>query len=597
MPDGAAIRYEVRAPNPSDHRAGVVLTVDGVGPGPVEVVLPSWIPGSYWIQDKVRNLSDLRANPTGAPGPLSVRRLAKDRWRVDPGGHGSIEIRYSVYGNEVRSGLLDVTPEHLFLSSGFVLPFVEGRRNEPHDVALVVPPEWTVHTELPEVGRHPSTFRAADFDELIDSPIDAGRPETFTIHPAGIPHHIVLCGAAGGYEPHRLQEDLGKIVEAAIRMFGESPVPSYTFFYHFTDSPGNGLEHARSNSCVFPFTIFRPESAYRYFLRVTAHEYLHLYNVKRIRPTALQPFDLTREGYTRLLWAMEGTTDYLSLLTLLRAGRIGPARYLTTVADEVRMYRDRPGRLHQSLEESSLAAWVDFYRYFEETPNRSISYYLKGDLVSLCLDLHIRHETASQHSVESAWRELWRSHGRELRGVEEDELERLLGRSTGLDLGRFFDDHVRGTGEVDFETYFGFAGLSLEPPPKTRKADDDADAGSLGIDVEPSGGLARITVVRDGGPGRRAGLSPGDEIVAFDGGKVTFDQLSKALERAPAGTKVDVSVFRRSRLRTIPVVLGEAPAKELRLGPAKSATPDAKKLYESWLGEAWSPPKPSEPTG
>ncbi|MCI4327368.1 MAG: PDZ domain-containing protein [Thermoplasmata archaeon] len=591
MTEPAALHYEIRASNPSDHRADVVLTIRGAGASPLELVVPSWIPGSYWIQDRVRNLSGVRANPSGGADPLPVRRLAKDRWRVEPGGHDSIEVHYSVYGNELRTALLDVTPEHLFVAAGFLFPYVEGRRDEPHDVAVVVPAEWSVRAELPEVGRHPPTFRAADYDELVDSPIDAGRPDAYTIHPAGIPHHIVFCGAGGNYEPHRVQDDVGKIVEATIRMFGESPVPSFTMFYHLTDRPSNGLEHARSFACALPPTSFRPESRYRDFLHLTSHEYLHLYNVKRIRPKAFDRFDYTRETYTRLLWAMEGTTDYLSYLILLRAGRIGVPRYLTHVAEKIHLYRSGAGRLHQSLEQASLVAWVDFYRRFEESPNRSISYYLKGDLVSLCLDLELRSATAGEHSVETAWREIWRSHGRSRIGLEEDELPTLLTRATGVDVGPFFDAYIRGTTEVDFERYLGLAGLELTSKSMPRKPDDDAEPGYLGVETETAGGLARLTVVRDGGPGRRAGLSPGDEVVAIDGGKVTYDQFPKALERSPPGTRVEIAVFRRGRLTTVPVVLGVAPPKELLIGPVRETNANARKVHESWLGIPWAPSK------
>jgi predicted metalloprotease with PDZ domain len=596
MTERAAIHYEIRAPTPADHRADVVLTIRGAGSGPLELVVPSWVPGSYWIQDRVRNLSDVRANAAGATDTLPIRRLGKDRWRIETDGRDSIEVQYSVYGNELRTALLDVTPEHLFVAAGFALPYVEGRRNEPHDVALVVPAEWTVHTGLAEVGRHPPTFRAADYDELVDSPIDAGRPDTYTIHPAGIPHHIVFCGAGGNYEPHRVQVDVGQIVEATVRLFGESPVPSFTLLYHLTDRPTQGLEHAGSFACVLSPTSFRPESKYREFLHLTSHEYLHLYNVKRIRPKAFDPFDYTREAYTRLLWAMEGTTDYLSLLILLRAGRIGPPRYLTQVAEEIRTYRAGSGRLHQSLEEASLTAWVDFYRRYEESPNRSISYYLKGNLVSLCLDLELRSATAGEHSIETAWRELWRSHGRTRIGLGEDELPAVLQRATGVDVGPFFDAYVRGTVEVDFERYLGLAGLELAAKPMPRKPDDDAVPGYLGVETESAGGLTRLTVVRDGGPGRRAGLSPGDEVVAIDGGKVTFDMFPKALERSPPGTRVELAVFRRGRLITVPVTLGESPPKELAIVPVREANAPARKVFESWLGIPWAPPKaPNEP--
>ncbi|MCI4329771.1 MAG: PDZ domain-containing protein, partial [Thermoplasmata archaeon] len=573
MPEPPRIRYEVRAPTPSDHRIEVRMTVDGVVGGAFDVVFPSWVPGSYWIQDRVRNVSGLDARVPGSDATLPVHRTEKARWRVASGEHPSVEVRFTVYGNEPRTSLLDVTSEHLFLGAGFALPYVEGRSTEPFDLVLSLPPDWTIHTELPEVTRHPPTFRASGFDELVDSPVDAGHAESFVIHPLGIPHRIVLCGAGGNYEADRLQRDIGRVVEASVRLFGDSPLPSYTFFYHLTHAVWAGLEHARSNHCVFPRSGFRTPSQYRTFLRLTAHEYLHLYNVKRIHPKAFDPFDYTRETYTRLLWAMEGTTDYLAWLVLIRAGLTSPERALTDLAEKIRRYRATPGRLRQSLEDASVAAWVDFYHGDEETPNRSISYYLKGELVSLCLDLELRAQTQAASSIESVWRELWTSYGKTNRGLEEDELPGVIERVTGVHVDEFFRDYIAGTKEVDFERYFGLAGLALRPRSGPRRPDDDPEPGYLGVDTENANGSVRVTSVRDGSPGRRAGLSPLDEIVAVDGSRISFDDWTKVLGRYAPGSPLELTVFRRGRLRSVPAVAGESPPKELSILPEKEASP------------------------
>jgi predicted metalloprotease with PDZ domain len=595
MTDPPQIRYEIRAPHPSDHRIVVTVHVGGLTGAPFEIVFPSWIPGSYWIQDRVRNVSDLSARAAGHPDPLPLRRTEKARWRIEPGSHAAAEVEFTEYANELRSGGLDVSDEHVFLGTGFALPYVEGRRSEPLDVVFGTSPDWTVHTELPQVGRHPPTFRAADYDELVDSPFDVGRAPSFPIHPLGVPHRLVLCGSGGNYEPHRLQTDVGRIVEASIRLFGDSPVPSYTFFYHLTSGNASGLEHLRSSSCLVPRTAFRTPSEYRNVLSLTAHEYLHLYNVKRIHPKAFDPFDYTRETYTRLLWAMEGTTDYLTWIVLRRAELISPERALSDLAELIRRYRDLPGRLRQSLEEASLAAWVDFYHPEEETPNRSISYYLKGKLVSLCLDLELRSRTGNASSLESVWRELWTAYGRERRGLGESELPEVVERVTGIDVPGFFADYVAGTKEVDFERFFGLAGLTLRARAMPRRPDDDPNPGYLGTEVENSSGQVKVTAVRDGSPGRAAGLSPGDEVVAVDGGRVRFDDWTKALGRYLPGSPLELTVFRRGRLATVSVVAGESPPKELAITPDPDAAGAAKAVYGTWMGAPWTPPKPNPP--
>jgi predicted metalloprotease with PDZ domain len=342
-------------------------------------------------------------------------------------------------------------------------------------------------------------------------------------------------------------------------------------------------------------TAFRVPSQYRVVLSVTAHEYLHLYNVKRIHPKAFDPFDYTRETYTRLLWAMEGTTDYLTWLVLRRAELTSPDRALSDLAEKIRRYRDVPGRLHQSLEEASLAAWVDLYHWEEETPNRSISYYLGGELVSLCLDLELRSRTANASSLEAVWRELWASYRRDKGGLGETELPEAIQRVTGVDVRGFFSDHIAGTKEVDFERFLALAGLALQTRPMPRRPDDDPNPGYLGVEVENASGRAKITAVRDGTPGRAAGLSPGDEVVALDGNRVRFDDWTKALGRYLPGSSLELTVFRRARLATVPVVVGESPPRELAIVAVPDASPAAKAVYGTWVGAPWSPPKPTPP--
>ncbi len=333
-----------------------------------------------------------------------------------------MEVLYQVYGHALVTEGFDVTPEHLFLNAALGLPYVDGHQEDPYEVVLHVPSEWRVYTELARVAESPTRLRARNYDELVDSPIDCGQPVELGFHADGVPHSIVLCGTGGNYEPHRLEEDLRKIVEAAHRIIGEPPSPHYTFFYHLTDVRDGGLEHTSSNSCVIPRNMFQPASSYRGFLALTSHEYFHAYNVKRIRPAALGPFDYTREMYTKLLWWMEGTTDYYGWIVLRRAGLLTPARSLEELAKLGTKLLQIPGRRVQSIEESSWLAWIDYYRPQENTPNRSVSYYDKGFLVSWALDLEIRTRTENRASLDDVVRALWKEYGRPGVGVPEDAL-------------------------------------------------------------------------------------------------------------------------------------------------------------------------------
>lgn len=574
------------------------MAIPGIASPTIDVVLPSWIPGSYNIQDPSRTVRDVRARGADAGPSLPVERIDKARWRVTTQGLTSVEVTYIVYGHRMENDWLDVTPEHLFLNAAVCLPYVDGRKDEPYELALILPPDWKVFTELAPVGPSPARFRARDYDELVDSPVDCGTPVELQTTAAGVPHRIVLCGHGGNYEAHRLEEDVRRIAEASIRLFGESPVAHYTFFYHLNDIPDGGLEHRFSSSMVVPRSCFKPESLYRHFLLVTAHEYLHLYNVKRLRPKVLGPFDYTRENYTRLLWAMEGTTDYYAHLILRRAGLVGPAKTLERLAKEVAVYLKTPGRAVLDLETASFQTWVDLYRWYEETPNQSVSYYRKGLLVSLCLDLEIRHRTENRQSLDTVFRSLWREFGAPGRGLEEDGLEPALERYTGLELAPFFAKYVRGTEEIDFGAFARYAGLSFGEKPRPSEPEEDEPAGHLSVEFEEHRGSVRLTQVLDGGAGRRAGLSPGDEVVAMNGERVHFADFTKRLESFPAGSEVTFSVFRRGWLTSVKGSMGKAPPEKYQFSPVANATPLERAIYEEWLAAKWEAPKaePSSPT-
>jgi len=588
------IAYTVRAVTPGEHRAQFSIDLDGVSSRFLDLVLPSWVPGFYVIFNFSRGVRDLtaRRGPDGAS--LSTERVGKARWRISTEGVPRVHVEYTVYGHQLATAeAFDLTPQHLFLNPGVCLPYVDGHLSEPATVTLDLPADWIVVTELEEVGRVPPQYRARDYDELVDSPIDAGRPVVLTVRPKGIPHRITLCGDGGNYDPRTLEEDISKIVEASVALVGDAPpVSRFTFFYHLTSGPGDGLEHAFSTSIVTDRDGFRPVESYRRFLYLTAHEYLHLYNVKRIRPKVLGPFDYTRENYTRLLWWMEGTTDYFTYLVLRRAGLYTPAQFLEQRAKVVKEYLETPGRNRISLEESSLITWVDYYQPFEETPNQSVSYYRKGDLVSMCLDLEIRHRSEGRASLETVLRLLWKEYGKVGRGLEEDELLPVVNRATGLDLTSFFDRFVRGTEELDLPAYARHAGLVLAPKAKRPDEAEEPEPGDLGVAVEDVGGLARVRHSFVGRPGRAAGLTPGDEIIALNGAKVLYADLGKTLEKFPAGTPVEVTVFRRGYLHRVPLTTGTAPPPKWAFTSADSPSELERKVYESWVGTAWVPRSP-----
>ncbi len=586
------IRYRLDARAPEGHRVAVAIDLTDVTAPTLDLIWPSWVPGSYHLVNYVRGVRGMTARAADGSATLPIERVEPERWRVTTRGVRNLSVQYTVYGHQMIDEALDVTSDHLFLNAALAFPWVDGHLQDPVELQLQLPSDWRVVTELEAAGGAPHTYRAPNYDAFVDSPLDAGHPLVLTIRPGGIPHRICLCGEGGNYESHRLEEDLGKIVDASTKLIGESPLTSYTFFVHVNDVPDGALEHATSNSAVVHRRIFVPAERYEIFLATQSHEYFHLWNVKRIRPKVLGPFDYTKAVPTGLLWWMEGTTDYFSDLILRRADLLSTRKYLEAAAEIARRFLSFPGRNAISVEELSRIAWVDLYQPFEETPNQSTSYYTKGYLVSLALDLEIRHRTETKASLETVVRRLWTEYGKPGRGLEEGEIQAVAERATGLELGDFFDRYVRGTTELDLDRFAQLAGLTFGPRPKPPD-DDSPEPGYLGIRFDDAGGWARITHVLLDTPGYRAGLSPGDEIVALNGAKIPYAKFEKELESFPPGTPVDVTLFRRGYLRHVAATTGTSPPKKYRFASREGADALAQKVHQDWLGTAWEAPKPN----
>jgi predicted metalloprotease with PDZ domain len=588
------IVYELSCERPHEHVANVVVRITENDQPQVDLVLPSWVPGSYWIQNQAKFLRRFSASASEDGRSLPVERVDKGRWRIGTGSVAGVEARYEIYGHDLRTESVDVNSDHLFLTGILAFPYVDGAKDLPCEVVLHLPPGWKVFTELKEIGKNPPRFRAENYDVLVDSPIDCGHPAELTLMASGIPHRIVLCGEGGNAEPHRLEADVTRFVETTIRLFGDSPLEHYTFFLHLTDEPDGGLEHLTSNSAVVSRNTFRPKSSYQRLLVLLCHEYFHLYNVKRIRPKVLGPFDYTKEVYTHLLWLMEGTTDYYAYL-LLRRAQLRPAKhYLEKLGERIQRYLAIPGRAVRSLEESSFLSWIDLYLPYEDSRNQSVSYYTKGDLVSLALDLEIRHRTEDHHSLDDVMRHLWRNYGKLGRGLEEHEMPGIVQAETGVDVSDFFRRYVEGTEEIDFARFLRYAGIKFHPKEPKPEPGDDEEAGYLGVEFTDDAGRPKIRSVLDGGPARRAGLSPGDEIVALNGARVTFSEFEKSLKRFPAGSTIEVSLFRRGWLTRLPLVTGKAPPEKYLLTPIETPSPLERGIYESWLDAKWEAPKKAD---
>ncbi len=558
-PSDETLSYQVRPLAPERHLFEVSLVFQARAQGPIRLSMPAWIPGSYMIRDFARNLIRIQAED-GAGRALPLLKLDKQTWELTPEatGLGPIRVRWEVFALDasVRAAWLDTTRGYFNGPSIFLR--VVGREDSPCRVELLPPPGddaeiWRVATSLAPLEAAPGGFgsyQAEDYADLIDHPVEMGRFERVELAVNGVPHAMAITGRHRT-DQARLARDLTRICECHSALFGELPVDRYLFLTWCTADAFGGLEHRYSTSLMCPRDALEvraeePASeSYRRFLGLCSHEYFHLWNVKRIRPRALMETDLSREAHTRLLWAFEGITSYYDDLALVRSGCIDLPAYLQLLAELITRVMRTPGRLVQTLAESSFDAWTKLYKQDANAPNAIISYYAKGALTALALDLKLRSETGGRCSLDQVMRMLWERHGRTGIGVPERGIEQIAEEVSGLSLGEFFEQALDTTRDLDLAGPLAALGIELRLRPQTGPKDaggfverfEPAEAGpTLAVRLTPGVREALIQNVITGGAGERAGLCPGDLIVAADGFKANAENLAALVAAAARDT-------------------------------------------------------------
>jgi predicted metalloprotease with PDZ domain len=480
---------------------------------------------------------------------------------------------------------------------------VLGREHAPCELEIVLPRgaryrNWRVATAMPRKGAKPygfGSYAAADYDELIDHPVEMGTFTLASFRACGVPHDVAITGRHAA-DTRRLRRDLKRVCEHHIRFFGEpAPMKRYVFLVTAVGEGYGGLEHRASTALLCSRDDLPREGEtevterYRTFLGLASHEYFHAWNVKRIKPAAFAPCDLDRENYTALLWAFEGITSYYDDLALVRCGLIEKKDYLELLGRSITTHLRTPGRAKQSLAESSFDAWIKYYRQDENSPNAAVSYYAKGSLVALCLDLLIRDKTRGRKSLDDVMRVLWRRHGLSGAGVEEDGIERLAEEATGLKLKRYFDDWLRSTRELPLKTLLAAHGAAMELRPaesaqdkggRPARSKNAAGLAMLGLRARAQGDDTAVTHVLEGGAAQEAGIAAGDLIVAVDGLRPGQAGLDAALAKRRAGERVGIHAFRRDELMSFEARLRRADTDTCVLAGSGGAR---RRSLERWL--------------
>jgi predicted metalloprotease with PDZ domain len=601
------ITYRVAMGAPQDHEFEIEMQVPALPErDQVEIVFPAWAPGSYLVRDFVRHVYRLAITDERGRA-LEQQRLDKQRWRVRTGGR-AFRVRYRVFAFEasVRTSFLD--DSHAYWNGTSLFFFVEGEIDRPCRVVVDLPPGlgWRVTTALPRApGRN--AYAAASFDELCDSPFEVGRHELHRFRAGGADFELALYGRSNA-DPARLTDILRRVVMATRRIFGGFPFDRYLFIVHALPVGSGGLEHRASVTMDIAGLAFEDQVSYQRFADLAAHEFFHVWNVKRIRDAVLGPFDYTRENYTRLLWLHEGFTDYLANIIILRAGVTRERDFWRWIAEDWPKYASRPGRSETPLSELSFEAWIKLYKPVENHVNRSVSYYEKGLWAGMALDLTLRLASGGARGLPELFRLLWDDFGRRERPISEADVRAAAAALAGRRLDDFFARYIHGTDELPLPRLWRRAGLTLRERPEWDERDrppadrDPVRSGRArawsGIALYPDRSLVRTVV--PGSPAWQAGLTFNDEIVAVDGCRVNAATVGKRIGDRRPGQRARIAYFRRDLLEEATLTLAESPERRLSIAPDPRASHAARAVRDGWLGAGGaisrgSPRPPSRP--
>ena len=576
------IRYTLRFPAPQTHYVEVSAVVPTGGRPEVELMMAVWTPGSYLVREYARHVEAVAA--TGANGvALAVDKSDKNRWLIQTGGAATIAFDYRVYSREMSVRTNWVESEFALLNGAPTFMTLPEDLSRPHEVIIEPAAGWRRSlTGLPELGGGEHRYRAPDFDTLVDSPILVGNPDVYEFTVDGKQHYLVNQGEAGVFDGARAATDLETLVRAHREFWGSLPYDKYLFINMITES-GGGLEHKNSTLLMSSRWVTRTRRTYLAWLDLASHEFFHAWNVKRLRPLALGPFDYENENFTRSLWMVEGITDYYAALVLHRAGLSTRDELLDALSDQIEGLQTTPGRLVQSVEMASFDAWIKYYRPNENSLNTAVSYYTKGTVLAFLLDAEVRRATGGARSLDDVMRTAFERFSGP-RGFTPDDFRAAVEETAGTDLASFWATAVEGTAELDYEGALETLGLRFRPV--EAAGTDRPGSAWLGVATRNDSGRLIVSQVRRDGPALGAGLNVDDEILAIDDFRVRADRLANRLEQYRPGDTVTFLVARREQLLRIEITFDAQPGRRWRLELRPGAGETAERMRASWLGSA-----------
>ncbi|MBZ5551538.1 MAG: PDZ domain-containing protein [Acidobacteriia bacterium] len=590
-----SIHYRLAMPQPSSHFFVVTIIVEQVAAPALDFQMPAWSPGRYVIYDFAHNVQEFRAQGDQNK-PLAFEKIDKQTWRVHTGGSQRVAIEYKVFANTLSGTFSQLNDQHANYNGASIYMYVVGLKDHPIDLDIEAPDGWAVMNGLPGGkgdGNH-WMLRAPNYDVLIDCPTeiapfsDSGSVRMKSFSFAGKSFRVVIHNNGSDKNVDRFVSDLEKIVKTEFEVMGPPDYNQYTFLFHFNPYAlhGDGMEHLNSTQIVITGNLGDDEN-YDNYLWVSAHEFFHCWNVKRLRPVALGPWDYAGENYTPSLWISEGITSYYASLSLRRAGIWDDQKYFKHVARLIEMIQNSPGRFERNVEQASLDTW-----FWHDTPDVSnwqnvfLSYYTQGEILGALLDLEIRQRTANAKTLDDVFRTLYKkfyetpgtTYYLQGRGFREEDFLEALSHVSSTDFADFWKQNIATTAEVDYNRYLKAAGLFLDAQHSQAEPYAGISSG------ENPNHLVVIENIIPESPAAHAGLSAGDTILAVDEERVSLKTLGEILKEKKSGEKVKFTVYRENRLLNVDVVLGSHEEVTYSIKELNNPTELQTQIRASWLG-------------
>jgi predicted metalloprotease with PDZ domain len=567
------ISYQLTFPEAQGHYVNVTMEVK-TSKDEVVVKMPVWAPGSYLVREFARHVEGFNAKSGGTS--LSFIKRDKNTWVIKNPTKSAISISYKVYAFEltVRTSFIDES--HAYLNGTSIFMYVDGQLNQASEIIITPNSNWSkISCALPSEKNNAYHLYAENYDILADSPIEIGNQTIIEFTTQGVKHSVAMIGP-GNYDAEKIKKDFAKIVDEATSVFGTHPCKNYTFFVHNVPAGGGGLEHLNSTSVQVQRFAYSNEATYQSFLGLVAHEYFHLWNVKRLRPVVLGPFNYDVENYTRMLWVSEGFTAFYDNWLVKRAGYNTPEKYLDIIANEYSAQTNLPGDKEQSVADASFDAWIKYYRRNENSNNTQVSYYDKGSILASLLNLMIIEHSGAKQNLDNLMSYLYEEYyNKKNTGFTDEQFKAAAEKFTGKNLDEFYKNYVNGVTAIPYESFLKIVGLKLTDLNATK---NDA---YLGANSTSTNGKVLITSVVKNSPAYTYGINVNDEILAIDNFRT--DDLTKALTYKKAGDKVSILLNRDGMIKTIEVTLIKNTTVKYKIEKMATPSPEQEAAYKQWI--------------